>query len=290
MGQLADRLRDVMREYGWDPAARDAELSALAALEEADAKAAHARFLDLRRQLAVRHRADLVAALRAFPFVRDVPPAEARGMGLKEVEAEARALARALGHARDAQRALDEESAARASLAERRLAAPPTLAPVPWDRLAPLADAAEARRRAAAREARVEARAREVRRRAARARVEVPETAGLPADAADAALDEAEARVRDAEALAAAHEAATRPLRDAAVAEWARESRRALQREADAALGARDLAALAGVQARAEALRVQAARASEEAARARRRGQRGPERERRATDALDGYG
>lgn len=290
MGQLADRLRDLMREYGWDPSARDAELSALEALEAQDAKAAHERFLELRRAFAVRHRADLLAELRAFPFVRDVPPADARGMGLKEVESEARALARALAYARDAQRALDEEAAARASLASRGLAPAPALQPAPWDRLAPLADAAEARRRVAAREARVEARARDLVRRAAKAGVPAPETSGLAADAADAALDDVERAVRAAEALREAHDAATRPLRDAAVAEWTRESRRALQREADKALDAGDLSALEALRGRAEALRAEAARKSEAAARARRRGERAPERERRAGDALDGYG
>lgn len=290
MAQLADRLRDVMREYGWDPAARDAELSALEAMEAQDAKAAHERFLELRRQLAVRHRADLLAKLRAFPFVRDAPPTETKGMGIKAVESEARAAERSLAHARAIQRALDEESQARASLRSRRVAAPATLPSAPWDRLAPLAEGAEARRRVAAREARVEERARDVTRRAAKVGVPCPDTSAMPADEADAALDEAEARVREEETLTAAHDAATRPLRDAAVVEWMKPSRKALQREADAALQARDLAALEDVQARAEALRVEAARRSGEAARARRRGQRGPERERSSGDAMDGYG
>lgn len=139
----------------------------------------------------------------------------------------------------------------------------------------------------------MEARARDAARRAVKLRtlrVDVPETSSLPADEADEALARVEAGLKRAEALKEAHEAATRPLRDPAVSAWTRESRRRLQREADAALAAQDAAALDEARRRAEALRAEAARASEEAARARRRGHKPPERERRAGDTLDGYG
>lgn len=292
VGQLAERLRDLMRSYGWDPAARDGELAALDAMEAADAKAAHHRFLELRRAFAERYRADLLAKLRGFPFVLDVPPAETRGMGLREVESEARVAERALRQARAIQQGLDAEAEARSALAKRSLAPAPPFPAASWERLAPLVEEADARRRLAAREARVEARAAEAAKRAARLRrlrVAVPETARLPAADADARLGEVEAATREAEALEAAHDAATRPLRDPAVSEWLRESRRALQREADAALEARDLAGLAAAGARAEALRKDAAARAEAAARARRRGGAAPERERRAGDAMDPY-
>lgn len=292
VGQLADRLRDVMRTYGWDPMARDAEFSSLAALETQDPKAAHERFAELRRALAIRHRADLLAALRAFPFVEDVPPEDARGMGLREVEKEARQAERAREHARAIAEALLAEADARASLTTRALAPAEPFPTSRWDALARLVEQAEARRRVAAREARVEARHTEAAKRASRLRVlapPVPDVSRLPASEADEALEALEAALARAESLESLHASATRPLRDAAVAEWARESRRGLLRAADEALAARDEAALRGVEARASALRVEAAAKAEAATRARRKGTAPPERERRAGDAMDPY-
>ena len=299
MGPLAQRLGVILRGYGWDPAAWHGDLQSLSHLETADPKAAVERFHEMKRAFAVQRRADLLRALVAFPFVHDAPPAHARGMGLKEVEREIRLAQRALAHAREAQAALAEAAATRQRL---RLRAPPTAPPLPdapWDALAPVAEAAEAIRRAVAREARVEARADQAMRDASRLRrlkIDVPDLSSRavpdPADA-DALLAPLEARLKALHAVEDAHEAATAPLRSPEVRAWRRESGRALEREADRCLALPPDDAVTVLRAllpQAEALRVEAAKLSSEAARARRSGRAQPAPERRRGDMLDPYG
>src|SRR5581483_5683610 len=236
MGQLADRFAELCREYGSDPSARASDVHALAALEERDPKEAHERFVALRKELAVTRRAELLHALKGFAFVRDVPPPDVRGMGQKEIDREIRWAAASLRRARAIVEALAEEAEA------------------------------EARRRTAARDARLAQRAADVRRRGARHGLDVP--AGADHDA----LDALEARLAEAEALSEAFDAVSRALRSPDVGEWRRESRRALEREADALRAAGDAAGLRALAPRAEALRAEAARLASEAARARRSG------------------
>ncbi|GEM_PF-7088148 len=281
MGQLADRFAELCREYGSDPSARASDVHALAALEERDPKEAHERFVALRKELAVTRRAELLHALKGFAFVRDVPPPDVRGMGQKEIDREIRWAAASLRRARAIVEALAEEAAHRAALG---LPQGPPLAPAPWDDLAAPEAEAEARRRTAARDARLAQRAADVRRRGARHGLDVP--AGADHDA----LDALEARLAEAEALSEAFDAVSRALRSPDVGEWRRESRRALEREADALRAAGDAAGLRALAPRAEALRAEAARLASEAARARRSGRAAPARERRAGDPLDPYG
>lgn len=296
MGQLADRLGDVLRSYGWDPAAWAGELHALAFLEVEDLKEAHGRFLDLRRSFAVQRRADLLRSLAAFPFVRDVPPADARGMGLKEVESEMRAAQRSLASAREAAAALAEAEESRLGLARRALPPAPPLPEASWEALGPVAEAAEAERRRAAREARLEERIARAHRAAARLRhhrVDVPDlgSAAVPDPAVvDALLAPLEERLGALHALEDAHEAALAPARSHEARTWRRESARALEREAKALLERADHEGLAALQVKAEALRVEAARVGAEAARARRSGRAPPQAERRPGDPMDGYG
>ncbi|MEA3199018.1 MAG: hypothetical protein QOE90_446 [Thermoplasmata archaeon] len=283
MGQLSERFAQLCREYGTDPTARAADVHALAALEGRDVKEAHARFVALRRDLAVTRRAELLHALRGFAFVRDVPPDEVRGMGQREIDREIRWATAALRRARAIRDALAEAALHRASLRERALPEDVPLEAAPWDALSPLEAEAESRRRAAAREARLESRIVQARRRAERHGVAMPALGEDP----DVDLDALEARLDAAERLAAARDAAMAPLRAPEVGAWRGESKRALAKEIEAA---RDVDALRALQPRAEALRAEAAKAASEAARARRSGRTPPTRERRPGDALDGYG
>lgn len=290
--QLAQRIAHLTTRYGSDPAAWQHETAALAALEASDPKAAIERFHALKRRLVEFRRAQLFRELRAFPFVSDVPAGDTRGYPIKELEADVREATRALAHARAIAAALAEERDALATL-RRRAAAPgaPVIAGR-WDALPPLAEVAEARRRAAMREARLERRYADGERRAARIewrKVPLPDPT-LPAEALDAALDATEAGLDAAEELDEAYRAAIVPLRSPEVATFRGESRRALDREARALAEAGDIGGLARLATRAEALREEAAKLASEAARSRRAGRAPPERERRASDTMDGYG
>lgn len=278
-----------MRDVGHDPAARAGELHALAALEGSDQRVAQDRFHELKRAILLQRRSELIAELARHGCARDLPPHDAQGYALREVESELRRLQRAVAQARSIAEARAEEADARAKLRHRPAPDAMAIDAAPWDQLAPLDEAAAGARRATLRELRIETRALDARRRAAKLgalRVDAPE----PETATDDALDEAERALAAAEALVAAHAAATAPLRDAAVREWTRESRRALEQECDAALAARDQDALARLRERAEELRRVAASKAEAAARARRRGHAAPERERRRGDPIDPYG
>lgn len=292
MGQLADRIAELMRGYGFDPSARQGELQALSSVERNDPKAAQERFYQWKRALGVQRRSALITELRAFPFVRDLPTHDAKGWPLKEVEGDIRDLTRALSQARDIAAAIAEEKEARGRLRARGLPEHAALAPVALDALPTLAAETEARRRAALREARVEVRAAAAHRRAAKlaSPMPVPDTARLPADEADAALAAAERALADAEALAEAYDAAVAPLRDRAVHAWRPTSEKSLLREADALLGARDSPGLRALLPRTQALREEAAREASKAVRARKSGKAPPERERGAGDTTDGYG
>jgi hypothetical protein len=287
VSQLADRIAALLREHGLDPAARQSELHALSALEASDVKLAHERFLEMKRALLVERRAQLLGELRRYAFARGVPSGDATRYPIQEIESDVREAARALGHARQAQQALDDEDAARRALVARPLAPAPALTPAAWTALAPLVEIAESRRRAARRELRVEERSADLARRAARVKVAIGDISALDADSAHEALDEVELRVVAAERLAATRAAALAPLADPAVREWRRESMRGLEREIREA---REVAELAALRIRAEALRKDAAAHAEQAARARRSGRAPPERERRTGDALDPYG
>lgn len=292
MGQLAQRIAHLTARYGSDPAAWQHEVSALAALEERDLKAALERFYALKRRLAEFRRAQLLRELKAFPFVVDVPPGDARGYPLQEIEADIRDATRALGHARRIARAIEEEREARASLRLRELPPAPPLPSARWDSLGALADDAEALRRSAMREARLERRLAELASRARRLRlasVPAPDPA-LKAEALDAALDACEEALARAERLEEAHARALAPLRAPDVATYRHDRRRRIEREAKEAAARGDVAALDALAARAEALRQEAAALASQAARARRSGRGAPEGERRPSDGIDPYG
>ena len=292
VGQLADRFAFLTRRYGSDAAAWQHELHALAALEASDTKAAVERFHILKRRLAEFRRAQLMRALREHPFVRDVPPEDARGYPLGEVEAEIREATRALAHARAIADALAQEHEARASLKLRVLPEATPVASRGWDALVTLAEEVGSRRRTAMREARLEERLLDARRRAARLsrrRVEVPD-ASLASEPLADALGRVERELARAEGLEYAHRLALAPLKAPEVRAFRDESRRKLAREADAHLDAGDQEALRGLAARAETLREEAAGLANEAARRRRRGVAPPPRERRPGDPIDPYG
>lgn len=292
MGQLAERLAFLTRRYGSDKAAWQHELHALAALEETDAKAALDRFHLLKRRLAEFRRAQLLRELRSFSFVRDVPEDEARGYAMKEVEADIRDATRALAHARAIEAARAAEAEARASLRHRTMPPPTPIEPARWDALRAVADEAEARRRAAAREARLDRRYAEAKRRAAkltRGGVALPAPT-LEGDALDAALEAAERDIARTEDLEEAWRAAVAPLRAPEVRTFRDASRRKLEREADALASAGDVDGLRALAARGEALRREAAGLAGQAARARRSGAPPPLRERRPGDGIDPYG
>ncbi|HUR68642.1 MAG TPA: hypothetical protein VM370_05295 [Candidatus Thermoplasmatota archaeon] len=292
MGVLAERLAYLATRYGSDAAAWQHEIHAVAALEESDAREALERFHALKRRFAEFRRAQLLRELRSFAFVRDVPSTEAGGYETKEIEADIRAATRALGLARAIQRAQEEEADARAGLRLRRLALEDARAAhASWDALAPLAREAESRRRVVAREARLDRRLAEAQRRAGKlARAVALPDAGLDAGPMDAALDDAETRLDRAETLEDAWRAALAPLKAPEVATYRHDSKRSLEREAQARLEAGDLSALRALLPRAEALRKEAAALASQAARSRRTGSAPPPRERRSSDPMDGYG
>lgn len=299
MGALADRLAFLLREWGSDASARQAELHALSALEEADAKAAVERFHELKRAYALQRRSDLLRELRAHAFATDVPPEDATGMSQRDVEREMRFAEASVRHARAARAAMNEATKAADALALRRAPEPPALDGARWDDLRAVAERAEAHRRAVAREARVESRAAEAARRARRLRerpVDIPDVATetVPdAERAAALLDAAEAALAAAEAVEDAHRSVSAGLRDPAMREFRNRSRKEVEREAagllrmeDAVEAARGLRALLP---RIEALRVEAARDASEAARARRSGRPPPRGESRPGDGMDPY-
>lgn len=293
MGTLSDRIGFLTRRYGSDPSAWQGEIQALASLETSDPKTALARFHDLKRRLAEFRRAELLRALRAFAFVDGVPSSDTRGFALKEIEADIRAASRALALARAIASSKDERARIRESL--RRRAAPSVTSDgrAPWNDLAALAQREEAARRAFAREARIDQRIVDVERRArklAHTALTVPDASGLAPDLADAALAAAETQLAAAETLEDAYDEVVRPLKAPDVATYLHQSRAQIEREAKARLAAGDVEGLRALAPKAEVLRVEAARKASEAARARRRGLAGPERERRPGDTIDGYG
>ena len=291
MGQLADRLAHLTTRYGSDAAAWQHELHALAALEQTDQRAALEKFYALKRRLAEFRRAQLLRELKAFAFVADVPSQDTRGYPVKEIEADIREATRALGHARAIERALRDIDEARSALVHRALSVGEPMRAAAWDALAPLAEEMERRRRVALREARIERRwrAAEVRARKLAGAVALPD-ARLGADILDAALDEVEPKLDAAEALAAAYAKAIAPLKFAEVSTYKHESKRKLEREAADLRAREDVAGLRAVEARAEALRKEAAALASQAARSRRRGVQGPQGERRPGDGIDPYG
>lgn len=300
MGQLSERLAEILRKYGADPAAHQADLHQLASLEQHDPKEALARFHELKRAAAVHRRGSLLHELRTTGIVSDVPTHGVQGMDAKEIEREIRTFTRALHLARDVLGSVRGAEEAASRLRERTAAwEAAAFRSLPLDGLAAAAEQAEHARRALAREARVADRADAARRRERKLtalRVEVPDvsSARVPDAAdADALLEACEARLAEAERVEEAHERVARPLRDPAVARWKGNSRKRLVEEArqllaldDRTEAARRLDALAP---QAERLRAEAARASEEASRARRSGRSGPSREPRPGDSLDGY-
>lgn len=297
MGQLSERLAVVLQKYGSDPAAHQSDLQSLAALERTDPKAALERFHELKRVAAVHRRGELLASLRRLGFVDDVPAHDTRGMDAKEIEREIREFTRALHEARDVAESLAAADESARRLGERTASWDrAAFARVPYAGLAQAAERADAARRALAREARVAQRADDARRRAKRLRelrVEVPDVASArvpDAAEADALLEASERALDEAERVEEAHERAVKPLRDPAVARWKGNSRKAIVDEAKRLLEARDAAGLDALAPRAEKLRVEAARAAEEASRSRRSGRAGPKAETRAGDLPDYFG
>lgn len=286
MGQLADRIAHLLREHGFDPAARQADIQALAHLEESDNALAQTRFHELKSHIFREARALLISSLKTKPFVRDLPPLDTTGYSTREIESELRQLEKAAPHAAAIAAAQQEEAKLRGAIRFRAIPPEATLPSAHWTELAPLVDLAESSRRILAREARIEQRARDASRRGAKLGVIVPP----PATATDEALDQVEAALRQAETLEDAHAAAVAPLRDPAVATWRGDSRKRFVREADALHKRGDTEGLHELAARAEELRREAAKASEDAARARRAGRAPPPKERKSTDAMDPYG
>lgn len=296
MNPLAARLAFLLREWGIDPSARQGELQALSAMEERDQRPAVERFHELKRGYALQRRGDLLVELRRHDFVLDVPEDDARGMTQREIERDIKWGLAAVLRAREIAAAEEETRAHLATLSARRVDALPELGAAPWSELSALAARAEARRRVAAREARIESRIGDARRRAGRLkrrRVEVPDLSSDarpdPDDAA-AILDALEARLAAEEALEDAHRAALAPLRDPAVRTRRARSMAELEKEADIRLAESNLEGLRAVLVRAEALRAEAAREASAATRARKAGKTAPRGENRAGDTIDGYG
>lgn len=301
MGQLSARLRELVLQYGQDDRAWRPDLDRLADLERKDAKAAHERFEELRKGLAHTRFHSLRGELAALGWVDGVPDGDLRGANLKEVDREISRLELATTRTRGLVEALDAVRAALATLERRRAEA--DLAPfarVPFDRLGPALDAAEALRRSVAAEARAEERFRKARTRAAKldlAKEEVPDLSSdvVPdAAVANATLDDVERRLDEAEKVEDALAKVRRELRDASVRDFRPRVREMVLERADRAAADPDraaaLAALALALREAEDLRKYAASKSTEAAKARRSGKRGPERERRGGDMQDYYG
>lgn len=294
MAQLARRLAELYAQHGYDPAAHQADLHALEALESTDAKRALHRFHAMRHELAVRHRSEMLRALHELAFVRDLPPDDVRGMTLNELRREARELKRALSDARKIRAALD---AARAAHEQAGARAPPhddaLWRSVGVGELAAAAELAEAHRRVVAREARIMADVRRVTREARKLRhhaFDVEDVTNLGAEEADALIAEAHGRVMKLAAVEDAHRRVQRTLRDPAVRAWRQTSRKRLLQVAEARLQAADLEGLRALGPEAGKLHAEAARASENAARARRSGRAPPSKESRPGDAMDGYG
>lgn len=300
VGQLAARLRELVVEYGQDDRAWRPDLDRLADLERKDPKAAHDRFEELRKSLAHTRFHALRHALVALPWLEGVPDGDLRGANLKEVDREIVRLDLALERARGIQDALDATRSALGALERRRCDV--DLAPfarVAFDGLGRALEDAEAARRRAAAEARAEERYRKARARAGkleRAKVDVPD---LGSDAvpdaaeANASLDGVEARLDAAEKVEDLLGRVRRELRDAAVRDFRPRVRDMILERAERAAEDPDrAAATASLQEclkESADLRRYAAEKSTEAAKARRKGLRGPERDSRG-DAMDGYG
>ena len=301
MGQLSSRLRELVLEYGQDDRAWRPDLDRLADLERKDPKAAHERFEELRRGLAHTRFHALRGGLAALGWVDGVPDGDLRGANLKEVDREIARLDLAATRARGVEEALVAVRAALATLERRRAEA--DLAPfarVPFERLGAALDEAEALRRRVAAEARAEERYRKARSRAAKLDSASEDVPDLSSDAvpdaaeANARLDDVERRLVEAEDVEEALAKVKRELRDASVRDFRPRVRDMLLERAEAAARLPDraaaLAALAPLLTEAEDLRKYAASKSTEAAKARRGGKRGPERDRRGGDMQDYYG
>ncbi|MHB8604616.1 MAG: hypothetical protein ACYDCK_05120 [Thermoplasmatota archaeon] len=292
MRPLAKRLRELVRIHGQDERSWAPRLDALDAVEGADPDRAHEIFIEAKRGLLATRHDELLAALHRFTFLADAPRWRAAEITDREVERGIVELERSLEAARaldEARRAITEFTATATS---RKVHA--TVAPrVEFVALASaLAEAKETRRRLAS-EARVEAREKELRARArklARVEIALPDLSlGAVPDAAraHAMLDALETRLAEAQALETAHAAIARELADAAVRDFTATRRRSLRARADAALDAHDVAALDALAEEARALRAEAAKLASAAARARKRGGKGPEKERRSGDPQD---
>lgn len=293
VAQLARRIDELLREHGLDPSAWQGEVQSLRALEDADEKAAQARFHELKRALLVMRRGELLRELRGHAFARDVPSSDAKGLDVRELEREIRWSMAAVRHARDIDASLRSIRDATAQLRERPAPDAPDLTPRAWDDLPPLAEEVDLHRRAVLRELRAEEAERDLWRRATKLThlpIVVPSTATLPAEAALADLEPVERALAEAERLEEAHTKAIAPLRAPDVREYHAQTRRFLEREALAKLQARDLDGLSDVGRRAEELATQAAAKTKQAARARRSGAPPPTGERRSGDTMDGYG
>ncbi len=301
MGQLSDRLGVILAKYGIDPASRQSDIHALAALELTDEKAAHARFHALKREAAEHRRADLLRQLRAGGRVSDVPAYDTSGMDAKEIEREIRTYTRALSHLHDFTESFDAAQALASQLGDRHVAWDgEAFATVPFDGLAQAAEAAEKARLMLAREARVAKRTAEARRRTHKLKTRVvamPElsSAQVPdAALAHALLDDVESRLDAAERLENAHSRVVTALKDPAIARWKGTTRKRILREAQTWSTHEDIgeavAALAVLAAEADRTRVEAAALSEANTRARRSGRAAPTGERKAGDMTDGYG
>jgi len=301
VGQLAGRLKEILRGYGVGPEASGGRVDALAALEASDPKRAHEVYLELRREAAFARLDELRRAVLARGWIVEVIADPPPGLDVGEIDREIREMEAAERAARAIEAALAEARAVAAGARERLVALDfEPFARVAFPDLARAVGAAEDLRRRAAREGRNQARYRAALARAAKlgvAPVPVPDlrSAAVPdPDACAAALDDVEARLDEAERLEAARARARRPLADPATSEHARERRRALLDRIEAASRGADrraaVAALAALESEAESLRREAARRASEAARARRRGLAGPERDRRGGDLQDMYG
>ncbi|HWG91568.1 MAG TPA: hypothetical protein VNZ52_12035 [Candidatus Thermoplasmatota archaeon] len=299
MGQLSRRLREVLPLYGIDPRLHQAELDAIDARERADPAAAHDLFEALRLKVARGRHRELHERLRAHAFVTDLFPADTSTLKLRDLDQEINELQEALRHAEAVAAALAEARGHASALRDRaaRVDEAPFRA-VPMRELGKAAVAAEAVRRAAAQEARVEERLLATRQRSARLtrrQVAVPDlsSAAVPDPGAAAErLTALEGELSAAEAVEEAHGRVVRLLRDAAVREFKRETARTLEGRADAAsllAPAEAVPALRKLEAEAERLRVEAAGLARSAARARRVGGTGPERERKRGGDLPDY-
>lgn len=300
MGQLAGRLKELIRLHGGDERAWQPQLDAVTDLERHDGSRAHALFLEVRATLERARFLDLARELRARSWIVELPVMDPDVLTVRERARGIVVFERAAASARALEAAVAEARALAGALTFRVADADfSPFARVPFARLASVAVEAEALRRRVAAEARVEERHRALAARAARldpVREPAPDLgdAGLPAGEAHVVLDVLEARVRSAERVNEAFARVQRALRDPAVREYRDARRREVGEEAAALTRGPDrdaavdrLLALAVV---AEALREEAAAFAARAARARRRGQAPPEKERRRGDLQDMFG